>query len=304
MHARTAAGFFKLIGGSYNHRVAACRRLTLGLLTGVLVAAAAAAADRLPPVLLSRQIMAQAQLQVGDTVAFSTERAGARVMRFRVAGVYEPTPDPMKFNVPRHEARFHLPDLMALTAGDPADPQAAESVTTINVKLNDASAATGFAADVAARGAGLVARATVSPNAGNPFTVLERFHLAIAVVTVAGSTAFLLALMVIRAEERREIVGMLRLIGVSRRSIVLEVLLEGLVVAVGGAILGVAIAALAQYGINLFFQVRYDTTLVFVRVTPAIALRCLAVALPIGIVTGAAAAWMLVRQPPAGLVRR
>ena len=149
--------------------MAACRRLTLGLLTGVLVAAAAAAADdRLPPVLLSRQIMAQAQLRVGDTVAFSTEPAGTRVMQFRVAGVYEPTPDPMKFNVPRHEARFHLPDLMALTAGDLADPQAAESVSAINVKLKDASAATGFAADVAARGVGLVARRDRAPERGQP----------------------------------------------------------------------------------------------------------------------------------------
>ena len=65
-------------------------------------------------------------------------------------------------------------------------------------------------------------------------------------------------------------VGMLRLIGISRRSIVLEILVEGVVVAIAGAIFGVLIAAGAQYGINRFFQARYDTTLVFVRVTASI----------------------------------
>ena len=103
--------------------------------------------------------------------------------------------------------------------------------------------------------------------------MIDRFHTAIAAVTVIGSTAFLLALMVIRAEERKETVGILRLIGISRQSILIEVIIEGLLVAVAGAVVGVAIAMVAQHGVNLIFQARYDTTLVFVRVTPSIALR-------------------------------
>src|SRR5206468_9440175 len=106
----------------------------------------------------------------------------------------------------------------------------------------------------------------------DPFAVLDRFHLAIAGVTVVGSSAFLLALMIIRAEERRETMGMLRLIGISRRTIVLEIIVESLIVAVAGAIFGVLLAAGAQYGINRFFQARYDTTLVFVQITRSIAL--------------------------------
>src|SRR5204862_2703469 len=130
-----------------------------------------------------------------------------------------------------------------------------------------------FGADLSTRSLGLVVRPTARPQEeGNVFEVLERFHLAIAAVTVIGSTAFLLALMVIRAEERRDTVGMLRLIGISRRSIVLEIIVEGLVVAVVGALFGVLLAASAQYGVNRFFQAHYDTTLVFVRVTPSIAL--------------------------------
>ena len=79
-----------------------------------------------------------------------------------------------------------------------------------------------------------------SGRGDDPFVVLDRFHWAIAIVTVAGSTAFLLALMVMRAEERREIIGILRLMGIPPRSILVEVLLEGLLIATAGAVFGIA----------------------------------------------------------------
>jgi putative ABC transport system permease protein len=259
--------------------------------------------EAVPSVLFSRQLLKAAHLAVGDQVLLTADPAGAQAARFRVVGVYEPTPDPLKFNVERLEARLHLPDLIQLTA-NPADPQSAESVTAVNVRLANPADADRFATDLARQSVGLVARATARTREGDPFTVLERFHVAIAAVTMVGSTAFLLALMVIRAEERRDMVGMLRLIGISRRSIVLEILVEGIVVAIVGALFGVLLAAGAQYGINRFFQARYDTTLVFVRVTASIVVRCLVIALPVGIVTGAAAAWTLLRRVPASLMRR
>jgi putative ABC transport system permease protein len=274
----------------------------------VLTAAPHAAAppvdsETVPSVLFSRQLLKAAHLAVGDLVRLSADPAGAHASQFRIVGVYEPTPDPLKFNVDRLEARLHLPDLIQLTA-NPADPQSAESVTAVNVRLANPADADRFAIDLARQSIGLAARATARTREGDPFTVLERFHVAIAAVTMVGSTAFLLALMVIRAEERRDMVGMLRLIGISRRSIVLEILVEGVVVAIVGALFGVLLAAGAQYGINRFFQARYDTTLVFVRVTASIVVRCLVIALPVGIVTGAAAAWTLLRRVPASLMRR
>ena len=75
---------------------------------------------------------------------------------------------------------------------------------------------------------------------------------------------------------------------------------EGLLVAVAGAVFGVLIAALAQRGVNRFFQARYDTTLVFMRVTPAIALRSIAVALPVGVVAGVVASWRCCAARPDG----
>jgi putative ABC transport system permease protein len=262
----------------------------------------AAGVDATPSMLVSRQLLARADLRVGDVVTLAADPAGARAARFRVAGVYEPTPDPMKFNAERLEARLHLDDLLSLAA-DPSDPATAESVTSINVALADPADAAGFSSTLSAR-IPLVAATPAAGAESSTFIVIDRFHTAIAAVTVIGSTAFLLALMVIRAEERKETVGILRLIGISRRTILVEVIVEGLLVAVGGALFGVTVALAAQRGVNLIFQARYDTALVFVRVTPSIVLRSVAVAVPVGVVAGAVASWTLLRRGAAALVRR
>ena len=257
--------------------------------------------DATPDVLVSRQLLAHAHLSIGDVVTVAADSTGVRAAKFRVAGVYEPTPDPMKYNVERLETRLHLDDLLSLTA-DPFDPASNESVTSINIALAEPATAATFSRTLASR---LLLRATPAADAESAtFTVIDRFHTAIAAVTVLGSTAFLLALMVIRAEERKETVGILRLIGISRTSILIEVIVEGLLVAIGGAVFGVTVALLAQHGVNLIFQTRYDTTLVFVRVTPSIALRSVAVAVPVGVIAGAVASWTLLRRDAAALVGR
>jgi len=262
----------------------------------------AAAPSNVPDVLVSRQLLVKAHLSVGDVVTLAGDASGARARRFRVAGVYEPTPDPMKFNVERLETRLHLDDLAALT-GDSADPAAADAVSAINVSLPDPSGGTAFTRALTARTPFVLAFPTRdSENA--TFQVIDRFHTAIAAVTVVGSTAFLLALMVIRAEERKETVGVLRLIGISRKTIMAEVVVEGLLVAMVGAGVGVLIAAAAQHSVNAFFQARYDTALVFMRVSPAIAMRSIAVAIPVGVVAGMVASWTLLRRGMSSLVRR
>src|SRR5712691_12447063 len=102
------------------------------------LAATAAAAPAPPDILVSRQLLTKAHLSVGDVVTLAGDAAGARSRQFRIAGVYEPTPDPMRFNVERIEARLHLDDLAALVA-DSADPASADSVSLINVSLADSS---------------------------------------------------------------------------------------------------------------------------------------------------------------------
>ena len=272
--------------------------LTSGAVVVFLLASALRADEpQLPDVLVTRQLAARAELHVGDVVTFASDANGTRAARFRIAGIYEPTPDPMRFTAARMEARMHLPDVIALTA-DPRDPAAAEAVDAINIRFVDPADRAAFQSDLRARAPGLAATPTARAPEHDPFAVLDRFHVAISVVTVLGGTAFLLALMIIRAEERREMIGLLR------RSLLAAVLLEGFFIAVIGAIVGIAIALAGERMVNMIFQRRYDTALVFVRVTPSVALRSVAVAVPLGIAAGAAASWSVLRRGILSLIHR
>jgi putative ABC transport system permease protein len=255
-----------------------------------------------PAILVSRQLSEARGLAVGDVVRLAADPEGAGARPFRIAGIYEPVPNPLILAQSRHEVRLHLPDAIALR--DPTgDPLRAQTVDRINVALRDADAAS-FARDLAARLPGLVVEPTVDPDGADPFVVLERFHLAIAVVTVLGSAAFLLALMVMRSEERRETAGILRLIGLGRGRILLAGFVEGTLVALAGAAAGVGMAAALTGVFNRFFQWYYDTALVFVRITPGIVVRCIAVAVPLGVLAGLAASWTLLRRDAMTLSRR
>jgi putative ABC transport system permease protein len=152
---------------------------------------------------------------------------------------------------------------------------------------------------------GVVARpAADDGQRAAPFVVLDRFHLAIAIVTVIASSIFLLALMLMLVEERRATVGILRLIGFRQRRILQHVLAEGAVIALAGALFGVLLSIVMQDGINRFFQWRYDTALVFVRITPGVVLRSIVVAVPLGIAAIVASSWSLLRSEVFALTRR
>jgi hypothetical protein len=256
-----------------------------------------------PAILVSRQLAARARLAVGDVVTLAVDAGGTRGRQFRITGIYEPTPDPMRFTADRLEARLHLPDVLDITA-DPADPASREALSAINLELAGDANANLFASDLMARAPGIVVRPTARSATDDPFVVLDRFHVAISAVTMVAGTAFLLALMVIRAEERRETVGILRLVGISRRTLLASVAIEGLVVAAIGAAFGILLAYVSEGLVNRVFQARYDTALVFVRVTPSIAIRAIVVAAPLGILAGIGASWTLLRREVLSIFHR
>lgn len=254
--------------------------------------------------LLSRQLAEAHGLRVGDVVRLSPDRAGEGAREFRLAGIYEPTPDPLRFAQQRFEARLHLPDLIDLAA-DPADPGASETVSAINVDLIDPGDADAFARDVAARLPGTVARPTRAPTERtSTFVVLEQFHFAIAIVTVVGSAIFLLALMVMLVDERREVIGILRLIGFTRARLLAQVFVEGALIAAAGAAAGILFALATEGLFNRFFQWRYDTALVFLRITPEVAAQSLLLALPLGILASVIASWSMLRKRLLELIGR
>jgi ABC-type lipoprotein release transport system permease subunit len=254
-------------------------------------------------ILISRQLMESQQLHVGDVVSLSAAPSGEGGHRFRITGVYEPTPDPMRLGATRLEVRLHLPDLIDLGASrDPADR---ESVDAINASVQPPARLREVARRLTSGIPGIITQRTADDQRRTaPFVVLERFHFAIAIVTVLASSVFLLALMLMLVEERRSTVGILRMIGFRRGRILQHVLAEGLVIAIAGALFGILLSVVLQRAVNDFFQWRYDTALVFVRITPDVALRSIAVAVPLGVASIVASSWSLLRSEVFSLTRR
>jgi len=285
-------------------RPVAVALLSAALAALSVVARSETAPPKEPAILVSRQLMVAQQLHVGGLVSLSAEPDGSQPRAFRIVGEYEPTPDPMRLGAARHEVRLHLPDLIDLKA-NPSNQLDTETVDAINVALGSPSDAGAVARRLSTSIPG-----TVTQRTGNdqrraaPFVVLERFHLAIAIVTVLASSVFLLALMLMLVEERRATVGVLRLIGFRRSRILQHVLAEGVVIALAGAAFGIVLSVVMQGGINQFFQWRYDTALVFVRITPGVAMRSIAVAVPLGVAAIFASSWSLLREEVLALTRR
>jgi putative ABC transport system permease protein len=281
------------------------RGLPLALLViGVLVPGAAHAQPERPSILVSRQLAEAEGLSVGSVVRLAAEADGTGAREFLIAGIYEPTPDPARLGSVPREVRLHLPDLLDLTRR-PGELAGAEHVSSVNIALVDPDEAAAFARDVNARLPGVLAMpAGEAVGSAGPFLVLERFHLAIATVTIAAATIFLLALTIMLVDERRETVGVLRLIGLPIRRILTQVLIEGLLVAGAGAAFGLALALVSQGLINVFFQWRYDTALVFVRITRDVALTSTAIAVPLGAAATVLASWALLRRNGLRLARR
>ena len=272
----------------------------VGALTSVLLHAQEPQAS----ILVSRQLAELEGLETGDEVQLAADASGQNLRRFRIAGIYEPTPNPMRLGTVPREVRLHLPDLLALNR-DPATPAGTEYINAINIALVDPGSAQQFAQDVNARMPGVLAEpAAGAAGLDTTFVVLERFHFAIAAVTIVAATVFLLALTIMLVDERRETVGVLRLIGLPTRRILAQVLLEGLLVAGAGGVFGLALAVASEGLINHFFQWRYDTALLFVRVTPEVAAACLAIAVPLGAAATVAASWALLRRSGLRLARR
>ena len=86
--------------------------------------------------------------------------------------------------------------------------------------------------------------------------------------------------------------------------VLVQVFVEGLLIALGGAVFGLALALASQYAINRYFQWHYDTALVFVQVTPAVWFQCLAIAVPLGVTATVCASWFMLKRRGLALVRR
>jgi hypothetical protein len=80
--------------------------------------------------------------------------------------------------------------------------------------------------------------------------------------------------------------------------------IEGVLIAAVGSLFGLVLSLVSEGIINRFFQWRYDTALIFVRVTPEVAAICVAIAVPLGVSATVVASWALLRRNGLRLARR
>ncbi len=259
----------------------------------------AGAPAQVPEMLVERRLAERVPLAVGDTVRVRALAGTAAPRPFVVAGVYERAADPNRIARNDLEVRFHLPDLQAML---PTRDRVDRFAVVLAPGADADSAARwieGVAYGTRAYGSAALARETSAT-----FAVVSRFHDAIGIVTILASAIFLLCVMVIRVDERKRDMGMLRLIGVSRGTVFKAIVVEAIGIAVVGSLVGGGLGIAVARIVNAYYARVYDTTLRFALVTPRIVLLAALLGLALGAVAGALAAWRVVRVPPQTLGER
>jgi putative ABC transport system permease protein len=263
-----------------------------GAVAALLLLYNPAAAAQVPEVAVERQLAQELKLSVGDTIRLSSSPDGSATPA-RVAAIYEPRPDPAQVAKRELHLRMHLPDLAGLL-GTP------DRVDRLSIGLRP-----GISADSAipvlnrsAYGYRAYGSAEIAAESSQTFRVVSRFHRAIAVITIVASAVFVLCIMLLKVEERRLDAAVMRFVGVRRRTIFGALLLEAVLVAVLGCLLGTCLAYLAGAATNAYYRRFFDTDLTFSLITPGIVWFSILLSLALGALAGALAAWRLVRTQP------
>ena len=247
---------------------------------------------------IDERLAADAGLRVGDRVALSALPGGTRDT-VRVAAIVRRGADPSEVARSEYRIRLHLDQLQRLTGyGDRVDRfavsvRAPSDVDGVVRRVNEA--AFGFRAHRSS---------DIAIETSKTFQVVSRFHRAIGVITIVASAIFLLCIMLLKVEERRRDVAALRLMGISRRSVVQAVVLEAALIALLGSALGVAIGWATSLLVNAHYQNVYRTPLRFSIIAPETVAFAVVLSVVLGIGAGLLAAVRLARTPPLALFGR
>ena len=266
-----------------------------------------APAGRLRTIAIDEGFAAQANLKLGDTISLLS-RAGATsaanavdpgAERVIVGAIVRRGADPSEIARGDLRVRMHLDQLQRVSGyGDRVDRFAIATRPSADLprmieRIN--GAAFGFRA---------YRSSEIAVETSRTFQVVSRFHRAIGVITIVASSVFLLCIMVLKVEERRRDIAALRLMGISRSSVVRSIIIESALVAVLGSVLGVGIGWATSLFVNWHYQALYRTPLEFSIVTTPVVVFAVSLSLLLGIGAGLLASLRLVRTPPLQLFGR
>jgi putative ABC transport system permease protein len=217
----------------------------------------------------------------------------------RIAAIVRRGADPAEVARADYRVRLHLDHLQQLASyGDRVDRFAiattgAGATDTALARIN--AAAFGFRAHRSS---------DIAVETSRTFQVVSRFHRAIGVITILASAIFLLCIMLLKVEERRRDVAALRLLGVSRRTVLGAIVLEASLIALLGSAIGAGLGAVMAALVNWHYQGVYRTPLYFAIVTPGLLAFSLLLSLVLGVAAGAIVGTRLVRTAPLALFGR
>jgi putative ABC transport system permease protein len=262
----------------------------------VLLAARAVGAQ--VPIAIDERLAADHHLSIGDRVVLAAEPE-ARGDTAIIVAITKRGADPSEVARRDYAIDLHLTDLQRIVGyGDRVDRFA---VATRGP--GDDSAVIGQI-NAVAFGFRAYRSADIAVRTSKTFHVVSRFHRAIAGITIVASGIFLLCILLLKVEERRRDVAALRLMGVSRRSVVTAVVIEAALIAFVGSALGALVGWVGSIVINWHYRGVYRTPLAFSIITPETLVLAIGIAVVLGVGAGFAAAVRLVRVPPLTLFGR
>jgi putative ABC transport system permease protein len=261
--------------------------------------ASATTVERQPRTIAIDEALAErAHLKVGDRVSISA-RPGTAGDTVIVGAIVRRGADPSEVARGDLRVRMHLDQLQSISGyGDRVDRYAIATTAGADLpRLIDRinRVAFGFKA---------YRSRDIAVETSRTFQVVSRFHRAIGIITIVASSVFLLCIMVLKVEERRRDIAALRLMGISRATVMRAIIIEAAVVAVLGSALGVAIGWAISLVVNWHYQAQYQTPLAFSIVTAPTIAFAVSLSLVLGIAAGVMASLRLVRTPPLALFGR
>jgi len=262
--------------------------------------------DSIPPwaaavrtIAIDERLAADAGLRVGELVVLAAEPGRASGDTVRISAIVRRRADPSEVARSEYRIRMHLGQLQRIIGyGDRVDRYAIASTG-------------GVAADSAlqrinaeAFGFHAYPSREIAVETSKTFVVVSRFHRAIGMITIVASATFLLCIMLLKVDERRRDVAAMRLMGISRATVVRTVMLESSFVALLGSLFGVGLGFVTSAFVNAHYQGVYRTPLRFAIITPGTVTYSVLLSLVLGIGAGALAARRLARTPPLTLFGR
>lgn len=223
-------------------------------------------------------------LAPGDTVMLRLNGARGDGQPFVVAGTYAPPPDPAGISRTSKSVWMGITDLETLAGRKDRvsrfvlDVAPGVDVDSMVAALNTAQL--GFTAY----------RSTdLARQSSRTFVVISNFHKAISLLSILAGSAFLAAIVLLQVQELRKSLGVLRVIGFSKRRIYTTVVGETVLLANVGATAGVLLGLVVSRGVNAYYRRYFDTDLVFSSVTASQVALAFGVATLVGVVVGSLA---------------